>query len=181
MREVRSTGRDPEFSPDGTRIVFIEGDVMVMNADGSEEQRTGMLPATPSMVYSPTWGPDGLQIAAAARQQVENLYLATIDSSGQVGNMVWLARDGFEPAIAPDATLLAMNDAEGCLCLVKADGNNSPERLTGFTALHPTWSPDGLWIAFNHSGRIGVIDPKGTKLVYLTPDGEDNWTPFWFR
>lgn len=36
LREVRSTGRDPEFSPDGTRIVFIDDDVMVINADGSE-------------------------------------------------------------------------------------------------------------------------------------------------
>ncbi|MHB1355806.1 MAG: TolB family protein [Anaerolineae bacterium] len=181
LREVRSTCRDPEFSPDAKRIVFIEDDVMVMNADGSKEQRIGMLPATPSMVYSPTWGPDGLHIAAAARQQVVNLYMASLNESGRMGNMVWLARDGFEPAIAPDSTQVAMNDAAGCLCLVSADGTSSPQRLTAFTALHPTWSPDGLWIAFNHSGRIGVIDPQGTRLVYLTPDGEHNWTPFWFQ
>lgn len=181
LREVRSTGRDPEFSPDGTLIVFIDGDVMVMNADGSEAQRTGLLPATPSMVYSPTWGPDGLQIAAAARQQVANLYVASLDGSGRMSSMVWVARDGFDPSIAPDGNQVAMRDEVGCLCLVPSDGSGPPQRLTSFTAIQPTWSPDGHWIAFYHAGRIGVIDPQGTRLLYLTNDGEDNWMPYWFR
>jgi Tol biopolymer transport system component len=181
LHEVRPIGRNPEFSPDLLRIVFIEDDVMVMNSDGSGAQRTGMLPAIPSMVSSPTWGPDSQQIAAEARQQVENLYLASLDSSGRMGNTIWLARDGFEPAIAPNNTKVAFNDVRSCLCLVRADGSGPPQRLTAFSALHPTWSPDGHWIAFNHDGRIGVIDPQGTRLLYLTPDGEDNWTPYWFR
>lgn len=181
LREVRSTGQDPEFSPDGTRIVFIDDDVMLMNADGSEEQRMGMLPTTPSRVQSPTWGPNGQQIAAVALQQVVNLYLALLGGAGRLSSMVWLARDGYDPAIAPDNTQVAIRDARGCLCLVPSDGNCPPQRLTAFTASQPTWSPDGHWIAFSHAGEIGVIDPQGSRLLYLANDGQDNRMPSWFR
>lgn len=140
-----------------------------------------MLPATPSKVQSPTWGPNGQQIAAVAQQQVENLYLALLDGAGRLSNMVWLARDGYDPAIAPDNTQVAMRDAGGCLCLVPSDGNRQPQRLTAFTASQPTWSPDGHWITFSHAGEIGVIDPQGSRLLYLTNDGQDNWVPFGFR
>jgi Tol biopolymer transport system component len=185
LNQLRFTGRDPEYSPDGTRIVFIEDDVMVMNADGSEAQRTGMLPATPSRVLSPTWGRNGQQIAAVAQQYGDNLYLATLDEAQQISTMTLLAH-GLEPAVAPDNSQFVMSEfvVDGhwsCLCLVPSDGKSPPQRLTTFSAMQPTWSPDGRWIAFVHEGKIGVIDPQGTRLLYLTDDGEDNTMPYWFR
>jgi dipeptidyl aminopeptidase/acylaminoacyl peptidase len=56
----------PEFSPDGTKIVYINGaendDIWVMNANG-----TGQTPLTetsaPVQNVAPTWSPDGSKIA----------------------------------------------------------------------------------------------------------------------
>jgi dipeptidyl aminopeptidase/acylaminoacyl peptidase len=56
----------PDWSPDGTQIVFSkyaagsEGDIWVMNADGSGAQN---VTSDAALDYGPSWSPDGTQIA----------------------------------------------------------------------------------------------------------------------
>ena len=55
----------PDYSPDGTRIVFTsnrdqQGEIYVMNADGSGQKR---LTRRPGDDWSPSFSPDGTRIA----------------------------------------------------------------------------------------------------------------------
>ncbi len=51
----------PEFSPDGTRIVFtIDGQIWVMNADGSAQHQ--LTNQAGFVNQQPSWSPDGRKI-----------------------------------------------------------------------------------------------------------------------
>lgn len=60
----------PHFSPDGRKIAFVssqadgKGDIWVMNADGSGQERLTDLPET--FDYYPSWSPDGKTIVFAS-------------------------------------------------------------------------------------------------------------------
>ncbi len=90
----------PEWSPDGSRIAFINGApgaffnpgrLKVVNVDGS-----GQLTLTPAdNVWEPSWSPDGTRIAYSAADG--QLYVANTDGSGRVpvangGRSTWTGR-----------------------------------------------------------------------------------------
>jgi len=83
---VWSSG-DPEFSPDGSRIVFDSNKggfvsaIWVMNANGSNNHR----PHCPALeAFFPGWSPDGTQIVFADNccLPYSNLYVMNADGSG---------------------------------------------------------------------------------------------------
>jgi serine/threonine protein kinase len=68
-RIVHDVGSAPSFSPDRARFVFMrykrnegEGDVMIANADGSDEK---LLSKQNTRVSQPAWSPDGKMIVAS--------------------------------------------------------------------------------------------------------------------
>ena len=88
------TEREPSWSPDGSRIAFVEvGDfgvinrLMVMNADGSA--RTAVTPE-PSHQFGPTWSPDGTMLAFVRLVPGEvisaqfDILVANVDGTGEV-------------------------------------------------------------------------------------------------
>jgi TolB protein len=99
----------PTWSPDGARLAFgWNGDVFVMNADGSGlarvTDRTRAGGDATGGFESPAWSPDGKRIAATwvdkARTRAE-LVVAQADGSGvdelgpaEAGSAVWLADSG---------------------------------------------------------------------------------------
>ncbi len=57
-----SLDESPAWSPDGTRIAFVaEGEITVINADGTGRSGTGRFGSEPS------WSPDGSRIAFRGR------------------------------------------------------------------------------------------------------------------
>ncbi len=74
----------PEYSPDGTKIVFTSdrfgnNDIFVMNADGSNVRR---LTTHPASDYEPTWSPDGQQIAFISdRDGNPDVFVMNVDGS----------------------------------------------------------------------------------------------------
>jgi Tol biopolymer transport system component len=105
---------DPDFSPDGTRIVYNEArrvgsdrfdnHLVVMNADGSN--RHSLTPWGGRMEINPKWMPDGTSIvfeSVTARFQGSNIERIGADGSGR-RNV--LATSAFEtnPVPSPDGT-----------------------------------------------------------------------------
>jgi TolB protein len=168
-------GDRPAWSPDGSQIAFngVDGaqGIFVMNSDGTGVRHLGR-------GGNPDWSPDGRRIVFDLNG--EGIFAMNADGSA-VERLIDHGRvrtpsggDCFlqTPAWSPDgrhiAFVCASYDDPWEIHLVNADGSN-PRRFaccTGDSA--PTWSFDGLQIAFDAGGRSIVVenvDGSGRRTV----------------
>ena len=150
---------NPNWSPDGERIVFASSrhriwgipesevqNIYMMNPDG-----TGVTRLTESIYEetNPVWSPDGKKIA--------------FDRRGNE-NYSW--------------SIYVMN-ADGS-DVFQVTHNLMQDRYYGHS---PTWSPDGTKLAFvsdhDGNGEIYVINIDGTGLTRLTHDPREDAYPAW--
>jgi Tol biopolymer transport system component len=191
-----SRDRDPQWSPDGTKIVFDSdrtggGDIYSMNADGSGLVR---LTTDPGRDSAPAWSPDGTKIAfsggfqhpAYPYDQGQEILLMNPDGSGRTtvtGSSGYApCCDQDNPDWSPDGSMIAyeesdcvngagMCDSNGHFALrIRIDG-------TGDTALEggsgPAWSPDGSRIVVAHEECtyvVGLYFCSPIDLVTMNPD-----------
>jgi TolB protein len=92
-------GAYPAWSPDGTRIAYTKnGDIFVINADGSGQTR---LTDHPAGDWGPRWSPDGNKIVFTTdRDGNKEIYVMNPDGSNQV-NLTNSADDEWQPTWAP--------------------------------------------------------------------------------
>jgi hypothetical protein len=83
---------NPEFSPDGERIVFVSdrggrgGEIWVAKPDGSGSTR--IVQASGRLIGGPRWSPDGKFIAYDARKQDGTIAVYVVDSAGGLSREV---------------------------------------------------------------------------------------------
>jgi Tol biopolymer transport system component len=154
-RKRLAEGNWPSWSPDAERIVYTvysaneEGQLVVMNADGSGQRNLGpsvlqRLLALGGADEEPAWSPDGEKIAFASEDDGE-IYAMKVDGSGRTRLTDIPGYDHWPPTWSPDGTRIAFTseDEKGSeIYVMNADGSGLT-RLTDDPAYDafPAWRP----------------------------------------
>jgi hypothetical protein len=169
---------DLDWSRDGSRLAYVSGGwIYTINRDGSGERR--LLTGTAGPDSSPSWSPDGRQIAFASRPRphtLSSVYGVRPDGT----HRILLARGASDPAWSPDGTKIAVASHCVGIKLITFAGRDvtpgaGPCRVIGVSGM-PIWSPDGRRIAIvGHSGNpvfggsgVYVMNASGEHLRLVT-------------
>jgi Tol biopolymer transport system component len=182
-------GFQPSWSPDGSKILFYQGGIYIMDPDGSH--RTPVLPISggePLKFGNNAWSPDGKRIVYAVASCIFTIGADGSNPTKVTGEPSPIERI-FSPSWSPDGSKIAFTwQLEGSgIYVVDIDGSNetrlSPE---GVDDNFPAWSPDGSKIAFvsrrDGNWEIYVMNADGSNPIRLTEStdaGEDYpaWSP----
>jgi Tol biopolymer transport system component len=188
--------RDPVYSPDGEQIAFIRT-VTYENAAGTSITAPELFIAPARDVLnarqvtrlegeemnSPTWSPDGLQLAVASSAR-GNLDIWRINADGtEPQRLTDNTGVDTQPAWSPqgDVVVYASDQANGPdsglteIFSVTVDGETIIQLTDAANSSYtPSWSPAGTRIVFasdrNGDGDIFVMDAAGQALELLTVD-----------
>jgi Tol biopolymer transport system component len=145
----------------------------------------------PSVDFSPTWSPDGRQIAfISTRYGNQEIYVMNADGT-ELKRLTKTSLDEWAPDWSPDGKRIVfvygpLAKEEQQIYLINSDGSNRSQVTpvsTDYTS--PDWSPDGKQIAFesfqDKSQQIYVINIDGSNLTKLTNipawKGGPAWSP----
>jgi Tol biopolymer transport system component len=168
------------ISPDGSQVVYVagfDGHMYTVDTEGGEPR---LLHASAGLLDSPTFSPDGTQIAyfVGGGDWGNTLRVMNADGSdvrvvidqefGHVNDLAW----------SPDGSRLAFHGPYGGgIWTVGVDGSG----LTKVSQLGaaPRWSPTGRQLAFESAGGIWVINADGSGLRQVTLPGRRApvWSP----
>ena len=151
LTEIGGANTSPDWSPDGTRIVFDstrDGDheIYVINIDGSDPVNLTQHPAHDT---SPAWSPDGSRIAFVSdRDGNQEIYVMNADGTGasRLSDSPGFDKD---PAWSPDGRYIAFysrripNNTEVYLLDVDDHGQTRLTREANFDGF-PAWRPLSL-------------------------------------
>jgi dipeptidyl aminopeptidase/acylaminoacyl peptidase len=185
------TDIDPEFSLDGTKLLFARErgsanayDILVANADGSGTRVVTTDPLTTDDRAHLT--PDGSAVIVTRQGKIQRIDVR----GGGATTDIAIGRWADDTIRATDGAILFENDATPAIDLwvMKADG--SDQRLLWDPHLDSNaadlseykWSPDGTRIAYicsdpaTHVGsNVCVMNADGSDPHQLTHEGTDWW------
>ena len=159
------TGEKGVFS---TRLSYVTkggGRYTLWVADADGENAQAAL-SSPEPIISPTWSPNGRQLAYVSFEARKPVIYVHEVSSGNRRLLANFKGSNSAPAWAPDGQSVAMTlsrDGGSQLYLISASGGE-PRRLTESASIdtEPTFSPDGHSIYF-------VSDRAGGPQIYRMP------------
>jgi Tol biopolymer transport system component len=171
----------PEWSPDGTQIVYSSNqdgdslDIYIMDSDGANKKR---ITSSDGFDFSPAWSPDGKQIVfTSTRDSTSNIearriYVINIDGSGQK-KLTTFYSDWAD--WSPDGARIVFTRHEGNGTAVSSSrANLGPDAARRFLAHRSD--------AEESDRNLYTINPDGSNLQPLTQTAavsEDraNWGP----
>ncbi|HEY4076849.1 MAG TPA: amidohydrolase family protein [Rhizomicrobium sp.] len=179
----------PVFSPDGSKIAFLNFDGAAGHASASvavADVATGDITIVHNSLFGPgppTWSPDGKWLAVAVLMPYSKKYregtnqLLVMSASGPkdasqdkiyapISNVSIDTRSGSGPAWSPDGKYMAVVYGAQ-ISLVPVSPNGEPigplKRAADDTAYSPSWSRDGREILFESDDKLKILDVASGK------------------
>jgi Tol biopolymer transport system component len=190
-RPLTTTGDEeessPTWSPEGDRIAFArEGDIYVLNADGSGARRISDVTAQEA---EPAWSPDGRWIAYVRREPgtpVREIWIMRPDGTGR-RQLTRLQSASYTPAWSPDGTRIAFATNNrisqyDIYWVTVATGRTTRVTVSDEDSFEPAWSTDGSSIAFSENGAIhlaSVVAEGASRVEEITDPADNDSSPAW--
>jgi Tol biopolymer transport system component len=182
----------PQWSPDGTQIVFTDADVLssshsviyIVSSKGGGPRR--LLPANNGEQGDPSWSADGQKIVFGDTRTFETLGLSVVDiASGQITALPG-SKGIFNPKSSPNGRFIAglvPGPPAGIRVFDFETQRWSAVLVTNMDALFHTWSRDSRFIYFLHKfgPDQGVFRIRSTGgQPERVADLRDMHRVFWF-
>ena len=177
---------DPAWSPDGTKIAFSRFtgrryQIFVMDADGSD---AAQLTRGDGAASDAAWSPDGTRIAFTRCRDSCDVYVISLDGTGERRLTRGEPPGEQSPTWSPDGRRIAFVDINGLFVM---DAEGGPwERLTDGPAddANPAWSPVAPVIAFDGSrglshGDVYLVGADGGEPANVTESLALDSNPSW--
>jgi Tol biopolymer transport system component len=185
---------NPQFSPDGTKIVFeskrddpADREIYVMNANGTNQTR--LTTSLHDNDAAPSWSPDGTQIVFQSDSTgSDQIWIMDADGTGQTR----ISPGGYwdrEPSFSPDGTKIVYSSNQWVdrdICTMNVDGTGrmvlTDDGDSGEDDYCPSYSPDGTKIVFASfrdglTAEIYIMNANGTSQTRLTNNSVADWEP----
>jgi hypothetical protein len=192
--KVAANGREPCWSPDGTRIAYMKGEfdkfsysdiatkglfIYDLKSGQTREHVNKKL----QHLYTLNWSPDGNWFVATVHGGMgfDHTILA-VEANGE--RVVDLKLSGCRPNVSPDGKKVCWGHGDFCAGVAdldlkgphpKATGiHNVVESLDPIETYHITWSPDMKYITFTRGPKF-----EGKNLKGLLPEFPGVQAPGW--
>ena len=143
-------GTDPNVSPNGEQVVYIEyfdggTNLVVINLDGTEKTYlTEFHDGT--MFQRPDWSPDGTKVVFSMFRNYQNdLYMIDV-ASKEIEALTWDKHESYDPHWGHDGLIYFTSDPDGIYNIYRMDpATREVEQVTNVLggASSPTLTPDG--------------------------------------
>jgi dipeptidyl aminopeptidase/acylaminoacyl peptidase len=184
--------RNPEISPDGTKLAIERHDpdtgyrdIWLVELSRGVTSRFTFHAADDS---DPLWSPDGKQLAfSSGREGFVNIFLKAASGAGdaEIVNKSEEIEYGYAMSWSPDGQNIITWSPTGIRILpLTGERRTVPFLQTDFVEIEPQFSPNGKWVSYtsNESGRAEIYVqsfPAGSgKWQISTGGGNDaRWRP----
>jgi TolB protein len=181
---------DPEFSPDGTKIVYRDShlginhgdEIYMMDSDGANKVN---LTRTVENDWSPTFSPNGRRIAYASENGTATVCVWLMNADGSHKRRLTDQTDEY-PSWSADGLIAfsRLSSGNGDIFVIRPDGSGVRELTAGLEQDEsPAFSPDGRWIAFERGFEghrdLWLMRADGSHAHPIVATARDEVQPSW--